>query len=319
MAEYPRHPMNQSRLYKLRTVRNLEKILYMNRSDMNYLLSSSDNYIRFTNNKGRLVQWPKPKLRRAQKRAGELLARIETPDFLHSAKRGRSYITNAEQHSAMEPSVKVDIRSFFQSTRAAAVFHFFQDKMLCDPDVAAVLTRLMTVDGHLATGGNVSPILSYFTYVEMFLEIESLADQRDCTMTCLMDDMTFTGKRATRELIYEVRRIIARYRLQAHKTKVFKTGQPRVITGVAVTKVGPRVPNKRQMAIADDLRSLSAAQSDQERLAILPRVIGRMHEAAQLEQSWRGRARALAAERKDIERRLREKLNEVITKTVITE
>jgi RNA-directed DNA polymerase len=318
MIEYRRHPLNQSRLYKVKTLPQLAAVLQIGRSEMNSLLPPKvDNYIRFATDAGRDVQWPKPILRRAQKRAAELLARIETPDFLHSAKRGRSYITNAGEHSAIQPSVKVDIRNFFQSTRAPAVFHFFRDKMLCEPDVAAVLTKLMTVDGHLATGGNVSPILSFFTFMDMFSEIENLAARRDCRMTCLMDDMTFTGPGATRQLIYEVRRVVAQYRLRAHKTKIFKAGQPRVITGVAVTKVGPRVPNRRRVAIAEDLKSLSAARSDEERLIILRRVIGRMHEAAQLEPSWRVRAYALAAERKVIERRLRQNISMVILDAVL--
>jgi RNA-directed DNA polymerase len=150
MIEYRKHPLNQSRLYKVKTGRQLAEVLQISQTEMNSLLSRVENYIRFTTDAGRAVQWPKPLLRRAQKRAAELLARIETPEFLHSAKRGRSYITNAGQHIAMQPTVKVDIRNFFQSARAAAVFHFFLDKMLCAPDVAAVLTKLMTVDGHLA-------------------------------------------------------------------------------------------------------------------------------------------------------------------------
>jgi RNA-directed DNA polymerase len=179
--------------------------------------------------------------------------------------------------------------------------------MSCEADVAAVLTKLLTVDGHLPTGGNASPILSYFTYMDMFSEIENFAKQRDCVMTCLIDDMTFTGKGATRALIYDVRSIIARYRLWGHKTKIFKGGQPKVITGVAVTRMGCRVPNKRQVAIAEDLKSLATPQSDEERLIILRRVIGRMHEAAQLEPSWRKRADPLAVQRREIECRVREK------------
>lgn len=275
---------------------------------MNSLLNrKADNYIRFTTQTGRDVQWPKPMLRRAQKRAGKLLARIETPEFLHSAKRGRSYISNASEHHVLQPSVKVDIRSFFQSIRAPAVFHFFLDTMACEPDVAAVLTKLMTVDGHLATGGNVSPILSYFASADLFSEIATVASSKGCVMTCLMDDMTFTGPGATRELIYQVRRILARYRFRAHKTKIFKVGQARVITGVAVTKLGPRVPNRRQVAIAKDLKSLSAASCDDERLCILRRVVGRMYEAGQLEPEWRARARELVSQRIDVEKRLREK------------
>jgi RNA-directed DNA polymerase len=306
VIEYPRYPLNQSRLYKVKSLAQLSEILNLSKEDLRYITGGRENYIRFVTKAGRDVQWPKPILRRAQKRAAQLLSRIETPDFLHSAKRGRSYITNAEQHSPMQPSVKIDIRKFFQSTRAPAVFHFFRGKMACEPDVAAVLTKLLTVDSHLPTGGNASPILSYFTYMDMFSEIENLARRRDCVMTCLIDDMTFTGTGATRALIYDVRSIITRYRLWGHKTKIFKRGQPKVITGVAVTRSGGRVPNKRQVAIAEDLKSLAAAVSDEERLIILRRVIGRMHEAAQLEPCWRKRADPLVVQRRGVERRLRE-------------
>jgi RNA-directed DNA polymerase len=306
ITDYPRHPLNQSRLYKVKSIAQLSDILGISKSYVKYIMRDRENYIRFTTKGGRDVQWPKPILRRGQKRAAQLLSRIETPDFLHSAKRGRSYITNAQQHSWGHPSVKIDIRQFFQSTRAAAVYHFFADKMCCVPDVASALTKLLTVDGYLPTGGNASPILSYFTYMDMFSEIEILAKQRDCVVTCLIDDMTFTGPGATRALIYDVRRIIARYRLWGHKTKVFKRGQPKIITGVAVTRIGPRVPNKRQVAIAEDLKSLAAAQSDEERLVVLRRVIGRIHEAAQIEPLWRSRADSLVIQRREIERRLRE-------------
>jgi RNA-directed DNA polymerase len=198
----------------------------------------------------------------------------------------------------------VDIQKFFQSVRAPAVFHFFKDQMQCQPDVAGLLTMLVTVGGHLPTGGNASPILSYFAYSGMFDEVDAVASQRRCVMSCLMDDMAFTGSGATARLIYDVRRILARYRLWAHKTKVFKAHEPRVITGVAVTTRGLRVPNKRQKAIAQDLRDLSAAQSDEARLTILRRATGRAYEAAQVDPAWLPRAKAYTNQLRAIQKRL---------------
>jgi RNA-directed DNA polymerase len=304
MIERKPYPIHQSALYKIKSPAQLADVLGVSQGTINHLLSCDENYIRFKNVAGRDVQWPKPRLRHIQKRAAILLGRIETPDFLHSAKRGRSYITNADQHSPSLPSIKIDIRKFFQSVRVKAVFHFFHDKMCCVSDVAAILTRLMTVDDHLATGGNASPILSYFAYMDMFSEINELAEKRNCRMTCLMDDMTFTGPGATRNLIYEVRRILARYRLWAHKTKMFKACEPKVITGVAVTMSGRRVPNNRQRVIRRDLRHFSAAQSDYARMDVLPRLIGRVHEAAQVDPTWLPRAKALVAQRAAIAKRL---------------
>jgi RNA-directed DNA polymerase len=114
MIEYPRHPLNQSRFYKVKSLVQLSEILKLSKDNLKYITRDKENYIRFVTKGGRDVQWPKPILRRAQRRAAQLLSRIETPDFLHSAKRGRSYITNARQHSPIQPSVKLDIRKFFQ-------------------------------------------------------------------------------------------------------------------------------------------------------------------------------------------------------------
>ncbi len=277
----------------------------MKPEQLEQLLEADDNYIRWTDKEtGRPIQRPKPLPERLHKRVGVLLSRIETPDFLHSAIRGRSYISNASQHDANQPTVKIDIRKFYPSTRAQAVFHFFRDRMLCDGDVAGILARLLTVDGHLATGSSASPILSYFAYEDMFAEIEALAVSRGIAMTCYVDDMVFTGPHATRRLIYDVIRIVRRYRLWGHKTKVFKPGQPKVITGIAVTRLGSRLPNKRQKVINDELLSLDGLANDKDRLRVMRRLMGRLYEAAQIDPLWLPKADALAAQKRSLERRV---------------
>ncbi len=305
MSERRRHPLNQSRLYMIKSPAQLSDVLQLSSKDSEVLLAAAENYIRFrTRDTGRDIQWPKPIMRRVHKRVATLLARIETPAFLHSAIKGRSYVTNASEHAVDQPTVKIDIRKFFQSIRAAAVYHFFADTLKCAGDVAAILTKLLTVDGHLPTGSSVSPILSYFAYEGMFKEIDALAGSHGCLMTCYIDDMAITGPSATRRMIYDVRQIVRRYRLWAHKTKIFAPRQPKVITGVAVTKAGRRLPNKRRRAIAEGLASLEAATSDHERLAIMRRLTSRMYEAAQIDSTWRVRAQGLLARMRAVERHL---------------
>ena len=175
--------------------------------------------------------------------------------------------------------------------------------MLCAGDVAGVLTHLLTVDGHLATGSSVSPILSYFAYEDMFSEIEAVSRRRDCEMTCYVDDMVFTGPGATRGFLYEIIQVAKRYRLWGHKTKIFKAGQPKVITGVAVTMYGLRLPNRRQQAIAAERSVLKTAGTDEERLSIMPSLIGRLFEAAQVDAAWRPQALRISGSMEDLRRR----------------
>lgn len=306
MAEPRRHPRDQSQLYKVTSPAMLASRLNVTADALDGLLVSKSNYSKWIDRKtGRPIQEPKQLLAKVHRRVSTLLSRIVTPDFLHSAVKGRSYITNATAHDASVPCVKVDIRKFYPSTRAQAVYHFFRDRMNCDGDVAGMLARLLTVDGHLATGSSVSPILSYFTYEDMFCELEQVAANHGCKMTCYVDDMVFSGHGATRKLIRDVILVVKKYRLWGHKAKIFKSGQPRIITGVAITSAGPKVPNKRQKAISVDLTAFGASKDDQQRLNIARRASGRLFEAATIDRTWRNRATNLAEQQRGIERRMK--------------
>ena len=296
---------NQSRLYKIKCPPQLADVLQLEKHELELLEQAHNNYIRWTDKKtGRDIQQPKPLLEKVHRRVGVLMPRIETPDFLHSAVKGRSYISNASRHTCGQPTVKIDIRQFYPSVRAQAVFHLFRDRMLCAGDVAGILARLLTVDGHLATGSSASPILSYFAYEDMFGEIEALAAQHKCEMTCYIDDMVITGQSATRRLLRELIKVVRRYRLWGHKTKVFKAEQPKVITGVAVTRVGMKLPNRRQRSILDETAACGAARTDEERLLKMRSLVGRLFEAAQIDRAWHPEALRTYNAMRDLQRRM---------------
>jgi RNA-directed DNA polymerase len=243
----------------------------------------------------RWIQQPEPKLKKIHERIWRLLSRIETPDYLHSAIKGRSYISNASSHSADQPSVKSDIMKFYPSIRAQAVFAFFHERMLCARDVAGKLTELLTYNGHLPTGSSASPILSYFAYEDMFEEINAVAVQRGCLMTCYVDDMVFTGPGATNALLYDIRKIAGRYHLKTHKTRTFQANQPKIITGVAVTQSGLRLPNERRRLIEDGDIALKGCKTNDDSIALLNILTSRLHEAAQIDQSWKAKANEMSA------------------------
>lgn len=300
------HPRNQSRLFRVTSPTQLAERLGIESADLTMLERARENYIRWVDKEtGRDIQRPKPKADRVHRRAAVFLPRMIVPDYLHSAVKGRSYITNAHEHDARLPGIKIDIRQFYPSTRAAAVFHFFRDRMECEGDVAGILAKLLTVDGHLATGSSVSPILSFFAYEDMFAEINALATARGCAMTCYVDDVVITGPGATNRMVWDVKSIMRRYRLWGHKTRTFQAGQVRVITGVAITQFGPRLPNKRKRKIAETIATLQSAATDTARLEIARKAVGLLHEAAQIDPSWREQADAMVERKRGIERRMK--------------
>lgn len=259
----------------------------------------------WTTEKGRKIQEPKFVLQQLHGRIHKLLSRVETPVYLHSSVRGRSYITNARAHISGASSAKLDLKKFFPSVTKHAIFQFFYRRMRCARDVAGLLSRLLTCDGRLPTGSRASSILAYYCYKEMFDELQALATRNGLTLTCYVDDVTFTGVGASKCLA-DARKIIADHGMRSHKVKRFHAGQPRIVTGVLVTRSGIRLPNRRHLKIKVEYAAFQKAKSDEERLALLPGLISRVHEAAQIDpDSWKSKARQLEQARRDAEFRMK--------------
>ena len=292
-----RHPLDQSQLYKVTSPAELAKRLGIELAEIEELANRGDNYKRFKvgKKKKRAVQEPKDRLKKAHLKVTRWLSRIETPDYLHSAIRGRSYITNAQAHSADTNLVKVDIRSFFQNVGTHAVYLFFAHTMKCRKDVAMLLAKLLTVDGHLPTGSSVSPILSYFAHKRMFDEVCDLADCLGLRFTVYVDDMCLSGNKAVRATLFRVRGIIARHGLQSHKCRFFPAGVPRVVTGNALTLGGVRLPHRRHLKIKEAFDELHRMEDGPRRDKALNALRSRLFEAAQLEPAWAERAKSLLA------------------------
>ena len=175
------------------------------------------------------------------------------------------------------------------------MYLFFVNVMRCRRDVAMLLAKTLTVDNHLPTGSPVSPILSFFAHKLLFDKIADLASQNELIFTLYIDDMCLSGDLASRKILFDVRHVIASNDLKSHKCRFFRSGVPRVVTGVALTSRGPRLPHRRRRKIHESviqLKSLSAGSSCE---GLLRATVSRMYEAAQLEPIWRKRAQAIRA------------------------
>ncbi|WP_439634702.1 reverse transcriptase family protein [Glycocaulis sp.] len=291
-----RYPPNQSQLYKVTSPADLARRLEVELCDLEELANRHDNYKRFDagKTKKRPVQEPKDRLKKIHQKIARWLSRIETPDYLHSAIRGRSYITNASAHRADVNLIKVDIKSFFNNVRAHSVYLFFLHYMKCRADVSMLLAKILTVDGHLATGSSVSPILSYFAHKPMFDEIAQLSNELDLTFTVYVDDMCLSGEQAVRRTLFNVRQIIHRHGLSSHKCRYFPAGVPRVVTGNALTPKGTRLPHPRHLKIKKAFEELERLPAGSAREKAVNALKSRLYEAAQLEPVWAERARSLA-------------------------
>lgn len=288
MSTPKRVPIKASALFRLTSPRRLAEKLLVPRSTLERLVGfGDDNYlVRPDRKSGRIIEEPKPQLKFIQQRFARLLAQIETPDYLHSGVKGRSYITNANSHEADRACVTLDIKKFFPSSSSHYVQRFFEDLLEYPADVASRARQLLTCGGHLPTGGNASTILSFWAYKPMFDEIDAKARAHESDFTLYVDDMSITGVFANRKFQQAARKIIASYGLRAHKAKTFSPGQPRVLTGIAKTRCGRELPHRRAKGIAELELMEALAPTAAAKLNLLPSLIGKLSEASIVDPSW---------------------------------
>ena len=311
MSKSGRYPLTSSPLYCLSSKQKLATLLGISLRDLLFLVKQTDNYRLWglprrrrdvligAPHKSRDIQQPKPLLAILHKRLAGLLGRIEKPDFVYSATKLRSYLDNAKRHTTNQRAVKVDIKNFYPSVRRKAVRDFFGRELKCAPDVAHLLTCLCCLDSGagpaLPTGSAVSPVLSYFACSRMFQKISTLADEHGLTFTLYVDDMVFSGEKASRSFTSLVVRELARNGFVGHKITHFGANSVKVVTGVAVSSGKVDIPHRRQRRIRQFEEAFwKTADLDDAQLLGLT-LLGQYREAERIKPGSKQRALPIVA------------------------
>lgn len=219
----------------------------------------------------RVIQEPRGDLRQIHIAVRKALSRIEPPDFLFCPVKRRSYVSNAAKHIGAKEVRTLDVHAYFPSTPRHRVYWFFHTIMRCSPDVAAILANLLTVDGTLATGSTVSPILSFFAFYDMWFAIGRIAKDAGCVLTVYMDDVTLSGDSVLERTVWAVRKQIHSRGLHYHKERHYIGGVAEV-TGTLLRNGKTVVPN-RQLKKAYDTRMKLMAVVDPAEEARLKSVL----------------------------------------------
>lgn len=277
-----RYPLSQSPLFKMRGKGQFATIVGVDWDGVAPLLGEHC-YRVWHNAKGREIQQPIGKLEAVHKRIGDLLARIDLPDYLFSQK-GRSYADNARQHVGDVQLLKTDIHRFYPSTSWMMVYRMFTVDFACAEDIAQRLTDLCCYrQEHLPTGSPVSGRIAFFAARHMFDAIADAAAREQCRMTAYVDDVTVSGERATKTLLGEIRQIVHRHGLKTKqkKSQTYAATTPKPVTGAVIVGDELRLPNERHRKIWLTRRELAAAPAV-EKARLQKALRGRLQEAKQI-------------------------------------
>ncbi|MGP5553433.1 reverse transcriptase domain-containing protein [Psychrobacter celer] len=235
------YSLNQCRLYKVTSLKKLCSIIKITEKELSLLVESyevSDFYNCYINKDGRPIQEPKKLMYRVHNRIANLLSRIETPEYVHYSKKGRSHISNAEVHLHSKQLITFDIKSYYSNISSELIRIFFRHKLKCEQDVAYLLSKLCTLNDSLPTGSQISVYLCNLVNLDMFDEMKLQCEMFEQKFTVYADDITISGKSVNKSHYNVMSKILERYgyEIKESKTKRFTSNKIPVVTGIALKK-----------------------------------------------------------------------------------
>lgn len=260
-----KYDITQCALYKCRTKKRLEHLLNLEPGGLK-MIDNIIGYHEFEiskkhSNEKRGITAPGKTLKAIQRRILYLLHRVIRPDWLISGEKQKCYIDNGKAHLDGKYVLTIDIKKFYDNCTREPVYQFFIRKLKTSPDVAEILTDIITYNGGIPTGCPTSQIMAYYAYSDMFSEISDLANQYGCKFTLYVDDMTFSNKEpfSPDQLRQMIDCVLRKYghRPKYPKVKYYGPSDYKPITGTVVTpQQSLTVPNGLQKTIYDAFQAV---------------------------------------------------------------
>ena len=260
-----KYDITQCALYKCRTRKRLEYLLRLDPGGLK-MIDGIIGYHKFEIDKKhsdekREITAPDKTLKAIQRRILYLLQRVIRPEWLISGEKQKCYIDNGKAHLNGKYVLTIDIKKFYDNCTREPVYQFFVQKLKTSPDVAEILTNIITYNGGIPTGCPTSQIMAFYAYSDMFSEIADLAKQCGCKFTLYVDDMTFSSKEpfSSHQLSQMIDRVLRKYghKPKYPKVKYYGPSDYKPITGTVVTpEHSLAVPNGLQKTIYDAFQTV---------------------------------------------------------------
>ena len=186
------------------------------------------------NIKKRTINSSKGDLKNIQSRIYRfLLSNISLPNFFYGGVKGKNNILNARFHQGNKYIFTTDLKSFFPSISHKQVYTTLVTLQFT-PDIARILTRLITRDGQVPQGIPTSTLIANLVFLPTGQKISDLAMQHKIKFSIYVDDMTLSSSKDFKHLIPEFLRILSDNGFKiSHNKTFYKTRNP-VVTGVVV-------------------------------------------------------------------------------------
>jgi RNA-directed DNA polymerase len=247
--------------------------------------------------KKRHIYEPKPRLKDIHRRLGRfVLSKLDFGDSAHGGIRGRSPMTHAREHLGSPRIVTNDIKSFFPSVSHRVVYAMLRRDHDFGRDVAALITRLTTIEGYLKEGAPTSGYLANLILTNTLdRALRPMLEATGTRYTRYVDDMAFSGDNPM-PMISESAKLLSKSGLKVHRTrhaappscdekrvgkpsklKIADRSEPQIITGL-LTNCTDRLtyPRKERAKIRAAIHQLSTMEADSAVASAISSIKGRI-------------------------------------------
>jgi RNA-directed DNA polymerase len=206
----------------------------------------------------RQITAPMPSLLQAQRWILRyILKNRPLADSVHGFRSGRSIVSNGNAHLGARCVLKIDIRDFFPSVRAARVLDVF-DRMGYRTELTKDLTSLCTLNNQLPQGAATSPALANIVARNLDLRLEGLASKFSLRYTRYADDLTFSGRLMSLELPAVIAHIVEDegFVVNEEKTRLMRGSSRKIVTGISVGSGSAHLPRETRRKLKAELYSV---------------------------------------------------------------
>ena len=208
----------------------------------------------------RIINPPIPELKDIQKRINAYLVNnITLPHYAFGGVKGKDNIRNARFHKGQKYIFQTDLKDFFPRITNKMVYAMFVDNGFSH-DVASLLTKLTTFQGHLPQGAPTSTTIANLVFVPTGRALQSIADREGLRFTTFVDDVTISSQNDFKAIIPEIMAIIHPNEDSQFKINQGKTTYRYVFTDITGVKMlnnsmAPTDKLKKELEAEDDLNS----------------------------------------------------------------
>lgn len=194
----------------------------------------------------RIILAPSKNLKRRQKWIlKNILYKKKVSENAFGFVKNKSIKENAQVHADNNYAICLDIKDFFPSINKEKVYDLFR-RFGYTKSASECFSKICCYDNCLPQGAPTSPYISNLVCIEMDKELNSLATENEAKYSRYADDITFSSKNNIENLIPIIKSIVVKHGfcVNERKTRVYKNGQPMLITGLVVKDEKIKVPKK---------------------------------------------------------------------------